>query len=193
MKKIGLSLLATTLLAACASQQPAPVSQPAQTASQSQTAGTAVVLAHIGEARVVAPTDKIAATPGAYSALTDPNNILSQRAVYFDFDKYNVKEDFTELVQAHSNYLTMTNGAQVSLQGHADERGTAEYNLALGQKRADAVKKVMTTAYGVEAKQVETTSYGKERPAVQGSNEEAWAKNRRVEIVYPGEAKFPKK
>ncbi len=182
MKKIGLSLLATTLLAACASQQPAPVSQPAQTASQSQTAGTAV-----------APTDKIAATPGAYSALTDPNNILSQRAVYFDFDKYNVKEDFTELVQAHSNYLTMTNGAQVSLQGHADERGTAEYNLALGQKRADAVKKVMTTAYGVEAKQVETTSYGKERPAVQGSNEEAWAKNRRVEIVYPGEAKFPKK
>ncbi len=184
MKKIGLSLLATALLAACASQQPAPVSQPAQPAStQPQAAaGTAV-----------APTGKVVANPGAYSALTDPNNILSQREVYFDFDKYNVKEEFADLIQAHSNYLTMNSGAQVSLQGHADERGTAEYNLALGQKRADAVKKVMMTAYGVEAKQVETISYGKERPAVQGSTEEAWAKNRRVEIVYPGEAKFPNK
>ena len=183
MKKIGLSLLASALLAACASQQPAPVSQPANPAQQPAAAVSATT----------APSASITAAPGAYSQLTDPNNILSQREVFFDFDKYNVKEEFSELVQAHANYLTMTNGAQVSLQGHTDERGTAEYNLALGQKRADAVKQVMISAYGVEAKQVETTSYGKERPAAQGSTEAAWAKNRRVEIVYPGEAKYPKK
>ncbi len=181
MKKIGLSLLASALLAACASQQPAPVVQPGQTAQQASSS------------TLVAPSAPVVAAPGAYSKLTDPNNILSQRVVYFDFDKYNVKEEFTELVQSHANYLTLTGGARTSLQGHADERGTAEYNLALGQKRADAVKKVMTSAYGVDAKQVETTSYGKERPAVDGHDEAAWAKNRRVEIVYPGEAKFPKK
>ncbi len=182
MKKIGLSLLASALLAACASQQPAPVVQPAAQPAQSAASST-----------ITAPSAPVVAAPGAYNQLTDPNNILSQRAVYFDFDKYNVKEEFTELVQAHANYLTLTNGANASLQGHADERGTAEYNLALGQKRADAVKKAMTSAYGVEAKQVETISYGKERPAVNGHDEAAWAKNRRVEIVYPGEAKFPKK
>ncbi|MBS1154407.1 MAG: peptidoglycan-associated lipoprotein [Proteobacteria bacterium] len=182
MKKIGLSLLASALLAACASQQPAPVVQPAQPAQPAAAAST-----------IAAPSAPVAAAPGAYNKLTDPNNILSQRAVYFDFDKYNVKDEFAELVQAHANYLTLTAGANSSLQGHADERGTAEYNLALGQKRADAVKKQMVSAYGVDAKQVETISYGKERPAVDGHNEAAWAKNRRVEIVYPGEAKFPKK
>ncbi|MDR3409777.1 MAG: peptidoglycan-associated lipoprotein Pal [Formivibrio sp.] len=181
MKKIGLSLLACALLAACASQQPAPVVQPA---SQPQASSSSTV---------VAPSAPVVAAPGAYNQLTDPNNILSQREVYFDFDKYNVKDEYAELVKAHANYLTLTNGSRVSLQGHTDERGTAEYNLALGQKRADAVKKAMVSAYGVDAKQVETISYGKERPAVDGHDEAAWAKNRRVEIVYPGEAKFPTK
>ena len=129
---------------------------------------------------------------GQYSPLTDPKNILSQRTVYFDFDKYNVKEEFSALVKAHAGYLNATSAARVSLQGNCDERGTAEYNLALGQRRADAVKKVMQTAYGVDAGKLETISYGKERPAAQGSNEAAWAQNRRTEIVYSGEAKFPK-
>jgi len=181
MKKIGLSLLASALLAACASQQPAPVVQPAQPAQPA------------ASSTIVAPNAPVVAAPGAYNQLTDPNNILSKRVVYFDFDKYNVKEESSELVKAHANYLTLTNGARTALLGHTDERGTAEYNLALGQKRADAVKKVMTTAYGVDAKQVETISYGKERPAVDGHDESAWAQNRRVEFAYPNEANFPKK
>ena len=175
MKKIGLSLLASALLAACASQQTAqqPAQQQAKPASQ---------------AAAAAPAAAVASNP-----LTDPNNILSKREVYFDFDKYNVKEQFSDLVKAHAGYLTATKGAQVSLQGHADARGTAEYNLALGQKRANAVKDAMVTAYGASAGQIETISYGKERPVAEGNDEAAWSKNRRVEIVYPGEAKFPKK
>lgn len=210
MKKIGLSLLATALLAACATQEPVkPVDQSAQAAQAAEAAKAAQAAAAAKAAKdaaaakaaaeakmhnaAITPVAPVVATPGAYSPLTDANNVLSQRAVYFDFDKYNVKEDATELVEAHANYLTMTSGAKIALQGHADERGTAEYNLALGQKRADAVKKVMVTAYGVEDKQVQTISYGKEKPAVQGHDEAAWAKNRRVEMAYPGEAKFPKK
>lgn len=195
MKKIGLSLLVAGLLAACGSTQTpeptaAPVATPAPTAAP---AATPAPVATGPEVVIEAPTTAVAATAGEYNQLTDPNNILSQREIYFDFDKSVVKEESTEVIEAHSNYLTLTNGAKTSLQGHADERGTAEYNIGLGNRRANAVKKVMTTAYGVEDKQVEVISYGKERPAVQGHSEEAWAKNRRVEIVYPGEAKFPKK
>ncbi len=185
MKKIGFSLLASVLLAACASQQPAPVSEPpSQAATQSQSGTAAATVGSAGSAANVA---------GAWSVLTDPNNILSKRMVYFDLDKYNVKDEYSALVKAHGAFLNSNRNAQVSLQGHTDERGTAEYNLALGQKRADAVKRALTAGYGVDSRQIETISYGKEMPAAQGSNEEAWAKNRRVEIVYPGEAKFPKK
>lgn len=177
MKKIGLSLLVASLLAACASQQTTEQQTTQPTTQQTQ---PAVV-------------DKSGAdTAGQYSPLTDPKNILSQRNVYFDFDKYSVKEEFAGLVKAHAGYLNATSDARVSLQGNCDERGTAEYNLALGQRRADAVKKSMQTAYGVNASKLETISYGKERPVAQGSNEAAWAQNRRTEIVYSGEAKFPK-
>lgn len=194
MKKIGFSLLVAGLLAACGSTQTpdtpvAPVATPAPSVAPKATP----VPVAVPEVTITAPTTAITASAGTYNQLTDPNNILSQREIYFDFDKSVVKEEATELIEAHSNYLTLTTGAKGSLQGHADERGTAEYNIGLGNRRANAVKKVMTTAYGVEDKQVEVISYGKERPAVQGHTEEAWAKNRRVEIVYPGEAKFPKK
>ena len=179
MKKIGLSLLVASLLAACASQQ--TTEQPT-TKPQTQTQQTAPIVDKSG-----------ADTAGKYNPLTDPKSVLSQRNVYFDFDKYNVKEEFTALIKAHASYLNATPAARVSLQGNTDERGTAEYNLALGQRRADAVKKAMQTAYGVDAKKLETISYGKERPVAQGSNEAAWAQNRRTEIVYSGETKFPKK
>ena len=178
MKKIGLSLLVASLLAACASQQTTEQTAPQQAASKP------------AAAPIVDKTGADAASK--YSPLTDPKNILSQRNVYFDFDKYSVKDEYSALIKAHAAYLNATPAARVSLQGNTDERGTAEYNLALGQRRADAVKKVMQTAYGVDAKKLETISYGKERPAAQGSNEEAWAKNRRTEIVYSGETKFPK-
>jgi len=184
MKKIGLSLLLTALLAACASDPTTTAAPATPTPVPAKAAPTA---APVVIQEYAAPATKIEASKEEYNPLTDKNNILSERYVYFDFDKYDIKEESTEVIEAHGNYLSLNDKIKVSLQGHADERGTAEYNLALGQKRADAVKNMLTSVLGVPATQIETVSYGEERPAVQGKTEEAWAKNRRVVIVYPGE------
>jgi peptidoglycan-associated lipoprotein len=118
--------------------------------------------------------------------LTDPNNILSTRTIYFEYDKDEVKPEFQRIVQAHAKFLTDNRGRKIRLEGHADERGSREYNIALGQRRADAVRKG-TSVLGVDKGRVETISFGEEKPAVQGHNEAAWSKNRRVVIVYDGE------
>jgi len=118
--------------------------------------------------------------------LKDPKNILSQRSVYFDFDSFVVKDEFRPLVTAHAKYLSDNRGRKIVIQGHTDERGTREYNLALGQKRADAVRRMMQVL-GVQESQVETVSFGKEKPRNPGHDEAAWAQNRRADIVYEGE------
>ncbi|MEX2490041.1 MAG: peptidoglycan-associated lipoprotein Pal [Pseudomonadales bacterium] len=103
--------------------------------------------------------------------------------VYFDFDQAIVKRGFHEELAKHADFLTDNRGQQVRLEGHADERGTREYNLALGERRANAVRAYLV-AQGVSGMQIDVISYGEERPAVGGHNEAAWAKNRRVEIEY---------
>ena len=103
------------------------------------------------------------------------------RVIYFDFDSYAVKDEFRPIVEAHANLLKATSGAKEVAEGHTDERGGSEYNLALGQKRAEAVVQQMKVL-GVGDSQLEAVSYGKERPAVDGHDEAAWAKNRRVEL-----------
>jgi peptidoglycan-associated lipoprotein len=103
------------------------------------------------------------------------------RVIYFDFDSNVVKEEFRSVVEGHAKRLTAAKGKKVIIEGHTDERGGREYNLALGQRRAEAVQKSLTLL-GVSADQIEAVSYGEERPAAQGSTEEAWAKNRRAEI-----------
>jgi peptidoglycan-associated lipoprotein len=118
--------------------------------------------------------------------LKDPNNILSKRSVYFDYDKYIVKPEFRALIEAHAKYLASHPSASIKLEGNSDERGSREYNLALGQKRAVAVKQVMN-ALGVTDKQIETISYGKEKPRALGHDEASWSQNRRADIVYAGE------
>jgi len=120
------------------------------------------------------------------SALKDPRNILSKRNIYFDYDQFTVKDEYRPIVEAHAKYLQANRSARVTLQGHADERGSREYNIALGQKRADAVKQLMLLLGATEV-QVETVSFGKEKPRSEGHDEGAWAQNRRVEIVYVGE------
>ena len=120
------------------------------------------------------------------SALKDPRNILSRRNIYFDYDQFTVKEEFRPLVEAHAKYLQANRGARVILQGHTDERGAREYNIALGQKRADAVKNMMLL-YGATEVQIETVSFGKEKPRREGHDEASWAENRRVDIVHSGE------
>lgn len=119
------------------------------------------------------------------NALRDPNNILSKRSLYYDYDKYDVKEEYKPLLQAHARYLSQNRNAKMLIQGNCDERGSREYNLALGQRRADSVKRALTLL-GVPANRIETVSFGAEKPRSLGSNEEAWAENRRSDIVYIG-------
>ena len=118
--------------------------------------------------------------------LKDPSNILSRRSVFFDYDSNAVKEEFRPLVTAHANYISKARQQRMTIQGNTDERGSREYNLALGQRRADAVKQMMTLL-GAPASQIETVSFGEEKPRAQGNHEQAYSENRRADIVYQGE------
>ncbi len=104
------------------------------------------------------------------------------RVVYFDFDSYVVSDQYRPVVEANAKELLRDPKEHMAVQGHTDDRGSSEYNLALGQRRADAVVKSLTLL-GAQPTQLEAVSFGKERPAVQGETEEAWAKNRRVELA----------
>jgi peptidoglycan-associated lipoprotein len=118
--------------------------------------------------------------------LTDPNSPLSKRSVYFDFDSNEVKDEYRSLLQAHARYIADHRDAHVRIEGNTDERGSREYNLALGQRRAEAVKRVMTVM-GADGSRIETISYGEEKPKSPGHDETAWAENRRADIKYAGE------
>ena len=134
-----------------------------------------------GPTAKAATSDKIGVDP-----LKDPANILSRRSVFFDYNEYTVKEEFKPMVSAHARYLSQNRNARATIQGNTDDRGSREYNLALGQRRADAVKQMMTLL-GATASQIETVSFGKEKPRAQGATEQAWAENRRADIVHQGE------
>ncbi|MET0518481.1 MAG: peptidoglycan-associated lipoprotein Pal [Burkholderiaceae bacterium] len=170
MTRFALSLLAVAAMAGCSStklDEPAPVETRPVTAPATTNTNTAPV----AESKIQ--------TVDLGAQLTAA--VANQRVVYFDFDSYVVKDDYRGLIEAHAKRLNNDRKIALSLEGNTDERGGREYNLALGQKRAEAVAKSLSLL-GVQASQVEPVSYGKERPAVQGSNEEAWAKNRRVEL-----------
>lgn len=115
--------------------------------------------------------------------LDDPNSLLAKRVVYFDFDESVILDADRPILEAHAEYLSQNPGASVTLEGHTDERGTREYNLALGERRSQSVRQFMSLL-GAAGQQLRTVSYGEERPAAMGHNEEAWALNRRVEIIY---------
>ena len=117
----------------------------------------------------------------AFKAGQAPANVA--RVVYFDFDSYAVRPEFNGLIDGHAKFLNGNSQRRVNLEGHTDERGGREYNLALGQKRAEAVRRALAVS-GVSDSQMEAVSFGKEKPAAQGSGEEAWAQNRRVELTY---------
>ena len=118
--------------------------------------------------------------------LTNPRSILSKRSVYFDYDKYEVKSEYKDLVTAHAKFLANNRQFKMLIQGNTDDRGSREYNLALGQKRADAIKK-MLTLLGAREDQVESVSLGEEKPKNEGQNEAAWTENRRGDMLYSGE------
>lgn len=170
MKKLSLSVsvLLISLLAACASDKPAEVA-PAPVAATETPAP-------------VAETPKDVA-PVAVDELNDPNNILSKRETFFDFDKSVVKAEFKPMVQAHGQYLASHSDRKIVVEGNADERGSSEYNLALGSRRATSVKKMLVVS-GAKTGQVATVSFGEAKPRDSAHNEAAWSQNRRADIVY---------
>tara|TARA_R110002073_G_scaffold324105_1_gene501873 strand:- start:1095 stop:1616 length:522 start_codon:yes stop_codon:yes gene_type:complete len=173
MKKV-LGILIISLLSACASQTTQPT---AEVEDRSINAGDAA-----GEGNV----NTIDSNGANFHQLQDPNSILSKRSVYYDFDSYNVKDEYRELVSAHANFLRDNSNAQVLLQGNTDERGSREYNLALGQRRADSVKNMMTLT-GARDEQIEAVSLGEEKPRAMDNDESSLGENRRTDIIYRGE------
>ena len=158
MKKVGLSILLVSLLAACASQKPkeetaAPAAQPATAASM------------------------------AVDPLNDPNSVLAKRSVYYPFDVAVVQDADKPLLQAHAQYLSGHPDRHVRLEGNCDERGSTEYNIGLGQRRADGVKKILELD-GVNASQISTVSYGEEKPKMTCHAEKCWKENRRTDLDY---------
>lgn len=116
----------------------------------------------------------------------NPKSILAKRSVYYDYDSSVVKDEYKPLVTAHAQYLTKNRATKITVQGNTDERGSREYNLALGQRRADSVKQMMILL-GAQESQIESVSFGEEKPRAKGKDETAFSENRRSDIVYQGE------
>jgi len=175
--------LVAAVAAGCASQQTT------EEAASSGTQTSASTQPAPGGAQA-SPTEQPAATSGSQMASTAASSQGSSamspsadRSVYYDFDKAIVKDEFRSVIESHGGYLSAHPGAKVTIEGNCDERGSREYNLALGQRRADSVKAKLKLL-GVGEAQIETVSWGKEKPKAQGHNESAWAQNRRSDIVY---------
>jgi peptidoglycan-associated lipoprotein len=167
------------MLVACGSQPPAP-EQPAagvgQLTPKPLTTETPPV-------RTVVPP-RIESS--GLDALRNPASILSKRSVFFDYDNYAIKDQFKALLEAHGRFLASHPEMKMLIQGNTDERGSREYNIALGQKRADATKKALLL-FGAREEQIESVSLGKEKPRNPGHDEAAWAENRRADMLYTGE------
>ena len=185
MKRIIAGLLIAGVLAACSSTPPKEQEGARVEDRTASTAPPAVEPATKPDTGAVTSTP-IGPGTVAMDPLKDPGNILSKRSIYFDYDSNAVKDEFKPVVSAHAKYLGQNRNTRVRIEGNTDERGSREYNLALGQRRADAVKQMMQVL-GASASQIETVSFGEEKPRAQGSDEKAWAENRRADIKYPGE------
>jgi peptidoglycan-associated lipoprotein len=111
------------------------------------------------------------------------SQLAAQRVIYFDFDSSDIRNEYVDVIAAHGRFLASNATVRVRLEGHTDERGSREYNIGLGERRAQTVKRALLLQ-GVQESQISTVSYGEERPAAAGSDEAAWSKNRRVEIIY---------
>ena len=170
-RAIVIVLVAAALtLGACASKRPKPASPeaPGEANQGAQGAGAAGNYSRAG------PDEEAAGPQGG---------VLAERIIYFDFDSSEIKGAGTDVVAAHAKYLAANAATRVRLEGHTDERGSREYNIGLGERRAQSVRRALLLQ-GASDTQISTVSYGEERPAVAGHDEAAWAKNRRVEIVY---------
>ena len=171
MKKLVISVVLLNLLVACASETP-------------KEAPVAPAPAPVAETPVPPPAPEPAPAPVvAVDPLDDPSSILAKRSVYFAFDKSAIQDDDKSLLMAHGKYLSEHPDRKVRIEGNCDERGSNEYNLGLGQRRADSVKKMLVLG-GANASQISTVSYGEEKPSCTEHNESCWKNNRRGDIKY---------
>jgi peptidoglycan-associated lipoprotein len=168
------AVAAMVALAGCASKVPLDNKPPVESRT-GQAPGAAA-----GAGTAAAPAQSQVATVDLARQTADEAN-RAGRVVYFDFDSFVVKDQFRPIIEAHAKALNANAQRRIAIEGHTDERGGREYNLALGQRRAEAVLRSMTLL-GAKEQQIEAVSYGEERPAAQGSDETAWAQNRRAEI-----------
>lgn len=169
------AISAALLLSACSSQPPAQ-----------EQSGTPAPTSSAATGAAAAPVTAQGVDPYSLAALKDPKSAVYKRSVFFDYDKYDIKDEFKPLVEAHGKFLSKNPKLKALIQGNADERGSREYNLALGQKRAEAIKKALLLQGATEA-QVEAVSLGEEKPRCKESNEACWSQNRRGDILYTGE------
>ena len=169
-------------LAACSSvpteeQSPAGVEERKPTEASAQTQPV--------KPGAVARVD-LTSKPPVKSPLTDPANVLSRRSIFYDLDQYDIRDQYKDLIEAHGRYLRDNPAAKMLIQGNTDERGSREYNVALGQRRSDGVKK-MLLLLGAQEVQIESVSLGEEKPRAEGHDEQAWSQNRRSDVLYQGE------
>jgi len=174
-------VLVASILAACAGTQTTDSQPPAAVEDRGGKPGASGV-----QAKPIAGVELIGRPVAGASALKDPNNILSKRSVYYEFDKYDVKDEYKPMIEAHARYMRENGATRMLIQGNTDERGSREYNIALGQRRAESVKRMLLLLGGRED-QIEAVSLGEEKPRAAGANEEGWAQNRRSDMLYPGE------
>jgi peptidoglycan-associated lipoprotein len=166
---LAVMLAASLAVSSCGTKKPDANADAANTSQNSGADSSGV-----GQASA---SEEGAEAPGPLEGL------LAKRTIYFDFDSSEIRGEGTDIVAAHAKYLAKMGGMKVRLEGHTDERGSREYNIGLGERRAQAVRRALLLQGAAEG-QISTVSYGEERPAAAGSDEGAWAKNRRVEIVY---------
>jgi len=180
MRHSSLWLLSTPLLlAACAAEPPAPEQKPVATEVR---APKAVVVA----AETPKPAPVVVVDAFDPSNLKNPQSILSKRNVLFDYDQYVIRDEFKGLIEAHAKFLVKNQKMKMLIQGNADERGSREYNLALGQKRAEAIRKALALL-GASEGQLEAVSLGEEKAKCTEHAESCWAQNRRGDMLYSGE------
>ena len=179
---LALTAAACAALAACSTTQSTPDAQsPAGVEERGGKPGASSV-----EQKPIASVDLTQSRKDPASMLKDPNNILSKRSIYYDYDQFDVKDEYRGMVEAHAKYLRENPGTKILIQGNTDERGSREYNVGLGQRRSDGVKK-MLILLGARENQIESVSLGEEKPQSEAHSEEAWSKNRRSDILYSGE------
>jgi len=184
MKRLILALAASAILAACSST---PTKEQEGAAVEDRSGASASSQQQKPSTQSTGPTSKpLDSSSMSGNPLKDPSNILSKRSIYFELDSNVVKEEFKPVVAAHARYLQQNRGVKMTVQGNADERGSREYNLALGQRRADAVKQAMQLL-GAQPDQIESVSFGEEKPKATGHDEASWAENRRADLAYPND------